>query len=157
MSFIFQFSYFSLLYQSFNRPIMKDCSHFATQPLIPSEPYRLKLNLTNWPDKRDWANWEAERREIVRGSSCILMLLEPRLLLMPVLSSFGQLFWVEKTTLIKQEQIYTAYIHMGCLTLFCQRKSAKIFVSNCHITPTPQCAFLYHWTTVTFVALTSKE
>lgn len=63
---------------------MKECSHFANQPLIPAEPYRLKLNLANWPDKRDWANREAERWEIVWGTSCMLMLLEPQLLVKPV-------------------------------------------------------------------------
>lgn len=47
---------FLFLHKPFNGPIINDGSHFANQPLLPCKSYHLKLNLANWPDKRDCAN-----------------------------------------------------------------------------------------------------
>lgn len=57
----FTLFFFFLRHASYNGPIINDYSHFEDQASAPSELYRFKLNLANWPDKRDLDNlkrWE---------------------------------------------------------------------------------------------------
>lgn len=125
------------LVQHFNGPIINDCGHFVYHLLLPSKLYRLNLNLANRLDKGDWVNLKRQQWETVQASICILMLLLPQLLLMPVFFSFSHIYRVLSGSNMcvarKRQQTKRAngcmLSYTGCLTFFCCCESAQLSVT----------------------------
>lgn len=144
--------FFFFLHTSSNGPIINDGGHFAYQLLLPSKSYHLKLNLANWPDKRDWANLKTP---VVRNCSSRQLHINTVITTASVDVNF-LFIWLHLACLLGAVGVYIPFAlrkwqqtkrangyklaYIGSVTFFCRCESALISVSGCHRFPT--CASL---------------